>query len=221
MSQPETRQVLGDIDETARRASTADPTQQLIDQLGGRTGMIYTAIPIIVFVTANALVALPVAIGSAVAVAVGIMGLRIAYGESVVQASGGLAGVLVAGGVAAWTGSAEGFFLVGIWASLVGAVVMFLSLLARRPLTGVVWNALHGNKFDWRRDSPSLRGHDVATLALATLFTARYVVQDRLYDAEADGWLATAKIGMGTPLLALTLVVVVWAFRRTTKRLTA
>lgn len=213
---PESQHAPGAIDETS---PSADPAQQLIDQLGGTSGMIYTAIPIIVFVTANALVALPIAIGSAVAVALVIMGLRIARGEPGVQASGGLAGVVVAGGVAAWTGSAGGFFLIGIWASLAGAVVTLLSLLARRPLTGLLWNALHGNKFAWRQDRPSLRGHDLATLALATLFTTRYFVQDWLYDTEAAGWLATAKIVMGTPLLALALLVVVWAFRRSTKRL--
>ncbi|KQY32221.1 hypothetical protein ASD42_20905 [Nocardia sp. Root136] len=193
----------------------------MIDQLGGTTGMIYTAIPVVAFVVANALVALPIAIGSAIAIALGIMGLRIARGEPVVQASGGLAGVVVAGGVAAWTGSAGGFFLVGIWASLAGAVVTLVSLLVRRPLTGLLWNVLHGNKFDWRQDRPSLRGHDLATLALTVMFAARYFVQDWLYDIEATGRLATARIVMGTPLLALALVVVVWAFRRSTKRLTA
>ncbi|WP_410876243.1 DUF3159 domain-containing protein [Nocardia sp. A7] len=207
-------------DETSSPIPSADPTQKLIDQLGGTTGMIYTAIPIIAFVTANALVALPIAIGSAVALALVIMGIRIARGEPAVQASGGLTGVVVAGGVAAWTGSASGFFLIGIWASLAGAVVTLGSLLARRPLTGLLWNAMHGNKFAWRQDRPSLRAHDLATFALATLFATRYVVQDWLYDTEAAGWLATAKIVMGTPLLALALLVVVWAFRRSTKRLT-
>ncbi|MGW0638189.1 DUF3159 domain-containing protein [Nocardia salmonicida] len=220
MLQPESHATPGSVDETAApRAATTDPTQSLIDQLGGTTGMIFTAIPVVAFVVANALVALPIAIGSAIAIALGTMGLRIVRGEPVVQASGGLAGVVVAGGVAAWTGSAGGFFLVGIWASLAGAVVTLVSLLARRPLTGLLWNVLHGNKFDWRHDRPSLRGHDLATLALTAMFAARYFVQDWLYDIEATGRLATAKIVMGTPLLALALVVVVWAFRRSTKRL--
>ncbi|WP_063003839.1 DUF3159 domain-containing protein [Nocardia salmonicida] len=222
MLQPESHRTLGSVDETAApRVATTDPTQSLIDQLGGTTGMIYTAIPVVAFVVANALVALPIAIGSAIAIALGIMGLRIARGEPVVQASGGLAGVVVAGGVAAWTGSAGGFFMIGIWASLAGAVVTLVSLLARRPLTGLLWNALHGNRFDWRHDGPSLRGHDLATLALTAMFAARYFVQDWLYDIEATGRLATARIVMGTPLLALALVVVVWAFRRSTKRLAA
>ncbi|MEV0541168.1 DUF3159 domain-containing protein [Nocardia salmonicida] len=222
MLQPESHRILGSVDETAApRVATTDPTQSLIDQLGGTTGMIYTVIPVVAFVVANALVALPIAIGSAIAIALGIMGLRIARGEPVVQASGGLAGVVVAGGVAAWTGSAGGFFLVGIWASLAGAVVTLVSLLVRRPLTGLLWNVLHGNKFDWRQDRPSLRGHDLATLALTVMFAARYFVQDWLYDIEATGRLATARIVMGTPLLALALVVVVWAFRRSTKRLAA
>lgn len=135
------------------------------------------------------------------------------------QASGGLVGVVVAGGVAAYTGSAGGYFLIGIWFSLVGAVLMLVSVLARRPLTGLLWNALHSNQFAWRGDRKVARAHDVATLAFVALFGARYIVQDWLYETDATGWLAFARIAMGTPLLALAVLVTVWAFRRSTRSL--
>lgn len=201
------------------KTATKDPTQALLDNLGGAKGMIYTAVPVVVFVVSNSLVALPIAIGVAVAVALALTALRITRGEPAVQASGGLVGVVVAGGVAAWTGSAGGFFLIGIWASLAGAIVMFASLVARRPLTGLLWNLVHGNKYLWRQDGSTLRGHDIASAAFAILFTARYLVQDWLYESDATGWLAFAKIAMGTPLLALAVLVTVWAFRRSTTRL--
>lgn len=195
-----------------------DATAVLLDNLGGVSGMVYTAIPVVAFVTANALVALPIAIGVAVAIAVALTVVRVMRGEPLMQAAGGLIGVVVAGGVAAWTGNAGGYFLIGIWTSLAGALVMLISLLARRPLTGLLWNVLHGNKYSWRKDRSVMRSHDFATLAFALLFAARYVVQDRLYDADATGWLAFAKISMGTPLFALAILVTVWAFRRSTKR---
>lgn len=196
-----------------------DATQVLLDNLGGTSGMIYTAIPVVAFVTANALVALPIAIGVAIALALVITVVRVKRGEPLTQASGGLIGVVVASVVAAWTGNAGGYFLVGIWTSLAGAIVMAVSLLARRPLTGLLWNLLHGNEYSWRKDRAVMRSHDLATLAFALLFVARYVVQDRLYDTDATGWLAFAKISMGTPLFALAVLVTVWAFRRSTKRL--
>jgi Protein of unknown function (DUF3159) len=144
---------------------------------------------------------------------------RMVQGERLASAVSGLVGVAAAGGVAAWTGSAGGFFLIGIWASFAGALLLLGSLLARRPLTDLLWNLLHGNKYPWRSDRSSLLAHDVATLTLTVLFGARFVVQQWLYATEATGWLAVAKIGMGTPLLALALLVVFWAFRRSTKRL--
>lgn len=181
--------------------------------------MIYTAIPVVAFVTANALVSLPIAVGVAIAIALVITVLRVRRGEPFAQASGGLLGVVVAGGIAAWTGSAGGYFLIGIWLSLAGAALMLASILARRPLTGLLWNALHGNEYTWRSNHSVARAHYIATSTFAVLFGARYVVQDWLYDTDATGWLAFARIAMGTPLLAAAVLVTVWAFRRSTAQL--
>lgn len=200
--------------------TVTDQKQALLDGLGGPSGMIYSALPVLVFVTANAFFALPTTITLALAAGLALTGWRLLRGERLSSAIGGLAGVAVAGGIAALTGSASGFFLVGIWAALVGAVVTLVSLLVRRPLTGVVWNAMHGGTHRWREDRPTLRAHDVATLAVTAVFAARFVVKEWLYLADAAGWLAFAKIAMGTPLTALALLVVVWAFRRSTGRIT-
>ncbi|MFG1926081.1 DUF3159 domain-containing protein [Cryptosporangium sp. NPDC048952] len=197
-----------------------DRKNVLFDQLGGPWGMVYTAVPVVAFVAANAVFGLGVAITVAVTVALGITALRLVRREPVRPALSGLLGVAVAAGVAAWSGSADGFFLIGIWTSAVLAVVTLVTVLVRRPATGLLWNLVHGNENDWRADRPSLTAHDIATLALTAMFAARFVVQQWLYGSEATGWLAVAKIAMGAPLLALVLLVVVWAFRRTSKRLT-
>lgn len=206
--------------DTAAPAGQGRAEQKLLDQLGGTKGMVYSAIPIAAFVAANAALGrLPLAIGIALAVALVVTVWRMACGEPFTAASGGLFAVAAAGAVAAWVGSAGGFFLIGIWASCAGAVLLALSLLARRPLTGLLWNALHGNRHPWRGDRPTVRAHDVATATLTVLFAARFGVQLWLYENDATGWLAVAKVGMGAPLLALALLVVFWAFRRSTKRL--
>ncbi|WAC57136.1 DUF3159 domain-containing protein [Gordonia sp. SL306] len=208
------------IDQNQNQSQSQSQSHIVAQQLGGTTGMIYTAVPIVVFVIANSIAPLPITIGVAIAVAVAIAVLRVVRGEQLMTALGGVFGVAAAGAVAAATGSADGYFLIGIWASLAGAVITGASLIARRPLTGLLWNALHGNKHPWRQDRPVLRAHDLATLTLTVLFAARFVVQQQLYDADATGWLGVSRIGMGFPLLALALVVVVWAFRRSSKRLT-
>lgn len=100
-----------------------------------------------------------------------------------------------------------------------GFLATFGSVLLRRPLTGVAWNLLHGGAHAWRADRRVLRAHDMATLAAASVLGARFVVKQWLYAHDATGWLAFAKIAMGTPLTVVAALVVAWAFRATSKRL--
>ncbi|WP_329204554.1 DUF3159 domain-containing protein [Streptomyces sp. NBC_01696] len=144
---------------------------------------------------------------------------RLVRGERLLAASGSLTGVLVAAGIVALTGSAKDFFLLGIWVAFAGFLVTFGSVLLRRPLTGVAWNLLHGGTHAWRADRQVLRAHDIATLAAASVLGARFVVKQWLYVHDATGWLAFAKIAMGTPLTVVAALVVAWAFRATSKRL--
>ncbi|MEV6594780.1 DUF3159 domain-containing protein [Streptomyces acidicola] len=190
----------------------------LLDRMGGPTGLAYTYLPILVFVLTNTLLGLKGAIGSAVAVAVGLCVLRLTRKEPVMPAVSGLFGVAVASFIAYRTGSAKGFFLVGIWASLVQAALVLISVLIRRPLVGVVVNLVNGGGQAWRRDKPTLFAYDIATLTLFAVFAARFIVQQWLYEASTTGWLAFAKIAMGFPLLGLAAVVGIWAVRRAAKR---
>ena len=191
--------------------------QTLLDGLGGPMGMLCTTLPVVVFVTATAFLPLTPSIGVALAVALALTGFRVLRGEKLSSALGGVLAIAAAGGVAAWTGSAKDFFLIGIWASLAGAVVVLVSMLAGRPLTGVIWNLLHGGENAWRQNRSALRAHYLASMAVLLVFAGRFVVKEWLYLADSTGWLAFAKIAMGTPLTALAALVVLWAFRRTTK----
>ncbi|WP_063034976.1 DUF3159 domain-containing protein [Nocardia grenadensis] len=196
-----------------------EPQPTLLDQMGGPMGFVYSTIPVVVFVAANAVLPLAATIGVAIAVGLALTGFRLLRGERFSSAVGGLLGLAFAVGIVAWTGSAKDFFVLGIWVALAGFVVTFGSVLARRPLTGVIWNSLHGGRHAWRADRAVLRAHDLATLAAAAVFGARFVVKEWLYLADSTTWLAVAKIAMGTPLTVLAALVVLWAFRRTTKRL--
>jgi hypothetical protein len=200
-------------------APGAGAAPSVLDQMGGPAGFVYSTIPVLVFVTANAFLPLTATIAIALAAGVVLTGFRLVRGERFASAAGSVLGVAVAVGIVAWTGSARDFFLVGIWASLAGFVVAIGSVLARRPLTGVVWNLLHGGRHDWRAHRPVLRAHDVATFAAALVLGARFLVQQWLYLAEDTGGLGVARIVMGTPLTVLAALVVLWAFRRSTRRL--
>jgi len=195
----------------------AEPT--LLEQMGGISGLIYSSVPVLVFVLVNSFFGLQPAIWGSLGSAVAIAVLRVVRKEPLQPAISGFFGVAIAAFIAYRTGSAKGFFLFGIWASLVYGGVFLLSVVVRRPLAGVIWNFVNGSGTAWRKDKPSRYGYDIATLALALVFVARFVVQRWLYNEDYTGWLAFAKIAMGWPLYALALLVVVWAVRRSDKRL--
>ncbi|WP_067605072.1 DUF3159 domain-containing protein [Nocardiopsis listeri] len=206
--------------EPAREATeqTVDLKQEVLKGVGGPSGMVYSALPVVVFAAAVSFLSLFAAIGVSITVASALAVFRMWRGEQLVTAMGGVMGVVVAGGVSSLTGSANDFFLIGIWASLAGALVTLASLLVRRPLTGVIWSALHGDTHPWRADRSSLFAHDLATLSVAAIFVARFAVRQWLYLADSTTGLAIADTVTGFPLTALAAVVVVWAFRRTSKR---
>ncbi|MFD7658081.1 DUF3159 domain-containing protein [Actinosynnema sp. NPDC059797] len=203
------------VEETEERQPT------LLEQMGGVSGLAFSSLPVVVFVAVNALAGLMPAIWSALGSAV-LIGVVLAMRKGSIQpAVSAVFGVGIAAFIAYRTGDAKGFFLFGIWQSLVYGGVFLLSILVRWPLAGVIWNALNSQGSAWRKDRASVRDYDIATLVWALVFFSRFVVQRWLYDEASVGWLAAARLAMGYPLMAVALVVTVWAVRRSDKRLKA
>ncbi|WP_413105824.1 DUF3159 domain-containing protein [Streptomyces sp. Inha503] len=207
--------------QTADQAAGHRKKPSVLDQAGGPRGMAYSVLPVVTFVVANNVRGLKVAIIAAIAMAIGIAIERLMRKESLQPALGGVFGVAVAAGVTWYTGSAKDFFLIGIWASLGGALLFLVSVLARWPLTGLIWNSATGKGTVWRADRLSRLYYDIATLLLTAIFAARFFVQKWLYDTDQVESLGWAKIAMGYPLLAVGLLVVAWAARASDKRLKA
>jgi len=203
--------------ETVTAQATADeqPVPTLLEQMGGLSGMIYSSVPALVFVgvylPAHSLAA---AIWSAIGSAVAILVWRLIRREPVQPAISGLFGVAIAAFIAYRTGSARGYFFFGIWTSLAYGAVFLVSVLARWPLAGVVWSMLNGAGTAWRADKVSRRYYDLATVVWAVVFSARFVVQQWLYNQNQVSWLAVARIAMGWPLTAVAALVTVWAVRK-------
>lgn len=188
--------------------------QTMLEQLGGISGLVYSTLPVLVFVPANSLWGLTVAIWTAVAVASGVLVWRLVQRTPVQPAISGFIGVGICAFIAYRTGDAKGYFLYGIYASLVYGGVFVLSVIVRRPLVGVIWGMLNGQGSTWRSHRDAVRAYDIATIAWSVVFLARYVVQNHLYDSDRTGWLAVARIGMGWPLTGLVLLVTLWAVRK-------
>ncbi|MFD9739185.1 DUF3159 domain-containing protein [Umezawaea sp. NPDC059074] len=211
-------------DVTDEQKSTTDEPEKMptmLEQMGGVSGLVYSSLPVVVFVLVNTFAGLYPAIWSALGSAV-LIGIVLAVRKGSIQpAVSGLFGVGVAAFIAYRTGSAKGFFLFGIWQSLVYAGAFVLSIVVRWPLAGVVWSALNGRGTTWRKNKASIRDYDIATLVWALVFGSRFVVQQWLYDTASVGWLAFARLAMGYPLMAIAVAATVWAVRRSDKRLKA
>jgi hypothetical protein len=196
------------------------PEPTMLERVGGVSGLVLAGVPTFAYVIVNAIAGLDAAVVVAVAVSAGLIVFRLVRKQPLQPAVSGLLGVVIAALIAYYTGSAENYFLPGIWISLAMAAAFTVSVLVRRPLVGVIWNLLRSSGPDpqWREDRTVLRGFDIATLAFVVLFAARYVVQQWLYDGGHTGWLAVTRIGMGYPLLGVALLVVFWAVRRANRR---
>ncbi|WP_082115299.1 DUF3159 domain-containing protein [Lentzea aerocolonigenes] len=201
-------------------AETEEKQPTLLEQMGGVSGMLLSSLPVVVFVIVNfAAKNLMAAIISALAAAV-VIGVVLAVRKGNIQpAISAVFGVGIAAFIAYKTGEAKGFFLFGIWQSVVYGGAFLLSIIVRWPLAGVIWTVLNGRDRSWRSDKATVRDYDIATFVWAMVFLARFVVQRWLYNEDQVGWLAVAKLGMGYPLMAIALVATVWAVRRADKRL--
>jgi len=124
-------------DGAGRGAVTFD-RHLVLDQLGGWRGMVDASLPTIAFIVANGIGGLTVGIWAAVVSAVCIFLLRLIRKEGIQQAISGLFAVGVAVFIAARSGEARDFFVLGIVRNAGIGVVVLGSILVRWPLVGVV-----------------------------------------------------------------------------------
>ncbi|AZG44196.1 DUF3159 domain-containing protein [Gordonia insulae] len=198
--------------------TTDEKAPSILEQMGGVSGLIYSTVPIVVFVPVNAVWGLTAAMIAAIAVAVLIFCVRLWRREPLNPAISGLIGVAICVFIAHRTGDAKGYFLFGIWTTLAYAIVFVLSIVVRWPLIGVAWNLISGEGMAWRKHRKTLIAYDIATAFWALVFAARYITQSELYDHGSTGWLAVARLAMGWPLTALAVLATVLLVRRATRQ---
>jgi hypothetical protein len=196
-------------------ALTEQHTPTLLEQLGGVWGLVASVVPVVVFIAVNPLAGLQPAIWASLGVALALGVWRLVRREALQPAVSGILGVAVCAFIAYRTGEARGFFLYGIWYSLVAGVALMVSVVMRRPLVGVLWSVLNGSGYGWRTDRRARFAFDVATVVWGVVLLARFVVQRYLYDLQQTDLLGVARLVMGLPLTAVAAVVTIWAIRRT------
>ncbi len=177
--------------------------RELLDQVGGISGLIYSSLPVVVFVPVSTLYGLKGAIIAALSVATLILVWRLWRRDTVQPAVSGFIGVGISVAIAYVVGQSKGYFLLGIWGSLLYAAVFAGSVLIRRPIVGYIWSWVKEHDANWRQVRKALWAYDIATLIWVVVFLSRFVVQHYLYDMDKTGWLGFARIAMGWPLTVL------------------
>lgn len=206
MTVPGDRSRAGPNLESAPDGANRAGAERLLGRLGGVSGLIYSSLPAVVFVPTSSVFGLKPAIGAALSVAALILLWRLIRRESAQPAVSGFIGVAVCVLIAHLLGESKGYFLLGIWMSLLWAVVCALSVIVRRPLVGYLWSWASGHDHGWRGVRRAVYALDIATLGWVLVFGARFVVQRLLYDADQTGWLGVSRIAMGWPLTAVAAV---------------
>lgn len=197
-----------------------DPAR-LLAQVGGVSGVIYSSLPVVTFVVVSSASGLLPAIASALGVAALVLLWRLVRRGSIQPALSGFIGVAICALIAYLVGQSKGYFLMGIWTSLLWAVVFAASVLIRRPLVGYAWSWATGRDRGWRDVPRAVYAFDIASLCWTLVFGARFVVQRLLYDADQTGWLGVARIGMGWPLTALAALATYVAIKAAQRALLA
>nr|WP_235625349.1 DUF3159 domain-containing protein [Mycolicibacterium neworleansense] len=185
----------------------------MLDQMGGISGLIYSSLPVVVFVPVSTLFGLMPAIAAALGVATLILIWRLIRRESVQPAVSGFFAVGISALIAYLVGESKGYFLLGIWSSLLYAVVFAVSVVIRRPVVGYIWGWVNTHDRAWRGVRKAVLAFDVATLTWVAVFASRFLVQHYLYDSDETGWLGVARIAMGWPLTAVAALVTYLAIR--------
>jgi hypothetical protein len=200
-------------DESTAAAAQAQARTEAQDSLtaafGGRSGLLDTGLPGVVFVIAYVASSHDMQLSVILAVVAGVVLaiLRIARHEKLQNAIAGLVGVGVAAYVASKTGEARNYFLPGLLINIGYGAAYAISNLVRWPLIGVLVATVQAHGTAWRKNPAIMRAYTRATWLWVAMFAVRLLVQVPLYLA-GDGALVAlgvARVAMGWPLFLLTV----------------
>jgi hypothetical protein len=184
-------------------------TNPFTELLGGRGQALDASLPSVAFVAvwlaADGLgAAQPVLAGgvAAVVVAGGVALWRHRRGERPRAVTVGLLLAVGAALLALYTGRAQDFFLPRIVANAGSLAAWLVSIAVRWPLLGLVVGALSGHPTRWRRDPDLVRGYCRASW----VWVAQYAVRVAVFTGL---WLADQVVALGIAQVVLTWPLVV------------
>ncbi|MGP5672061.1 DUF3159 domain-containing protein, partial [Brachybacterium alimentarium] len=208
----------GPAEATDRRSGLGGVLQRdefsVRDAIGGPRGIVESVLPTLLFIMLFVLTrSVPVASVAAVVVVAVLFIARLIQRQSPATVLGGLIGVGLGAVLAIRSGDGTDFYAPGIAINVISLVVLLVSLIARRPLIGLLVGALDPRVEDWASDPLARRVYTRATLLFAGLYLAKLVVQVPLLLTGHVAALGVAKLAMGLPAFAV-IAYLVWLMHR-------
>lgn len=188
---------------------------QLSKALGGRRGVVESAIPTIVFTVSwivshdlrNSLI---VSVGAAVLLLV-VRLIQRSTPQFVVNA---LFGIGIAAVFASRSGEAKDVFLPGILYNGSYAIVIVFSILIGWPIVGFLVGSVTGDPTAWHADKAMVKLCSRLTWLLALPCIARVLVQYPLWAGDHVAMLGTSKVILGWPLQLASFAAMAWVLGR-------
>ncbi len=177
-------------------------------------GLAVAAVPPVAFaVLSTAGVGLTPAVVTAVVLSLAGAVYRLVRHDGLKSAAIGLAITVACAVVASVTGQARGFFLLPALVPFVIIAICLATIVARRPLTGLILNRISGGPRQWWRTPRILRVHLAATSVAVAINVVNAFIQVVFYRSGDTVVLAAAHIATG-PIFATLVAVTLVAARR-------
>jgi len=181
--------------------------EELKSVLSGRGARLLDSfLPLLIFLIANPLFGVNIALWVALGVASLFAIVRIIKKESLVYALGGLGGVLLAGIFVKLSGTDTGFFLPGLISGAITIVLCTISVVINRPL--LAWTSFISRRWplDWYWHPKVLPAYNEVTIIWAVAFSARLALEFWLFQQKAVNALGVTKILLGWPFIVILLI---------------
>lgn len=188
---------------------------QLAKALGGRRGIVESAVPTALF-TISWIIShdLKLSLIISVVATVALLLVRLAQRSTVQFVLNSLFGIGIAALFASRSGEARDVFLPGILYNGAYAAVFILSIVVGWPLLGFMIGSVTGDPTAWHSDRGLVKLCSQLTWLMAAPCILRVVVQYPLWATDHVALLGTAKIALGWPLQIASFAAMAWLLGR-------
>jgi xanthine/uracil permease len=187
-----------------------DKLSEIVEELrmvlAGRSNLLDSLLPPLLFVLLNAIWGMQVAIWASLGLAVVIVIFRLFKRQSLLYALGGAGGVALAAAVAYLLGRAEGFFLPTIITGAITVLLCLLSLLVGRPIVALTSFVARRWPLDWYWHPKVRPAYSEVTWMWVAFFGLRLLLQFNLFQQEAASLLGIVQFLTGWPATILLLI---------------